>query len=84
MSVHRVTGDNIELTTIDYRDETGPLYYVWVDDTPVMPDVPLPWDEAQRQAARERDEDPDASVEIHECTDEDLRWAGVRPRGGAS
>src|SRR5690606_36875383 len=82
MSIHRITSGTTELTTIDYSDETD-LYYVVVDDTPVLPDVPLPWDEAQRQAARERAENPDAMVEIVECTDEDLKWAGVR-RGSAS
>lgn len=78
MSIERITGDNIELTTIDYSDETGDLYYVWVDGTPVLPEMPLPWDEAQRKADRERDEDPTASIEIRECTDADLKWAGVR------
>lgn len=84
MSVHRVTGDNIELTTIDYSDEGGPFYYVVIDDTPILPEMPLPYVEADRKAEREREECPDSVVEIVECTDEDLKWAGVRPRGGAS
>lgn len=84
MSVERITGDNIELVTVDYSDETGPLYYVWVNGTPMLPEMPLPWDEAEGQAEAERDDNPDASVEVVECTEEDLKWAGVRPRGGAS
>jgi len=73
MSIHRITSGTTELTTIDYSDETD-LYYVVVDDTPVLPDVPLPWDEAQRQAARERAESPDAMDLAEEHRQLISRW----------
>lgn len=76
--IERITAGNVELTTIDYSDESGPFYYVVVDDTPVLPEMPLPWEEANRKAEQERKEDPDAHVEITECTAEDLKWAGIR------
>ncbi|MFD0902376.1 hypothetical protein [Actinomadura sediminis] len=76
--IERISSGDVELTTIDYGDETGPFYYVVIDDTPVLPEAPLPWNEAQRKAEQERAEDPDASVEVVECTDEDLKWAGIR------
>ncbi|OLT21667.1 hypothetical protein BJF79_15485 [Actinomadura sp. CNU-125] len=76
--IERTSSGDVELTTIHYRDETGPFYYVVIDGTPVLPEMPLPWDEAQRKAEWERDEDPDVCVEVVACTDEDLKWAGVR------
>jgi hypothetical protein len=78
VAIHREQLGDLELTQIDYRDETGPFYYVVVDGTPVLPEMPLPWEEAQRKAGLERVENPDASVEVVECTAEDLAWAGVR------
>ncbi|MGI5422944.1 hypothetical protein [Actinomadura luteofluorescens] len=79
--INRTKSGDVELTQINYSDETGPFYYVTIDDTPILPEMPLPWDEAQRKADEEReDAEPGEVVEVVECTDEDLEWAGVKPR----
>lgn len=78
MSIKRIQLGDLEYTEIDYRDEAGPFYYVVVEGTPVLPEMPLPWEEAQRKAEQERAEDPDASVEVVECSSDDLKWARGR------
>lgn len=79
MSVYRDQVGGVELTTIDYADEPGPFWYVVVDDTPVMPDMPLPLEQALVEFRRAvEDAEPGEVVELRQCTDEDLRWAGVR------
>jgi hypothetical protein len=75
VSINRTKLGDVEYIEIDYRDEPGPFYYVVVDGTPVLPEMPLPWDEAQRKAEQERTEDPDASIEVVECSSDDLKWA---------
>ncbi|HEY9412399.1 MAG TPA: hypothetical protein VIP77_22665 [Jiangellaceae bacterium] len=77
--IHHAQSGDVELTFIDYRDESGDLYYVTINDEPILPEMPLPWDEAQRKADQERAEaEPGTIVEIVECTDKDLKWAGIK------
>lgn len=70
-----------DLTVIDYDACQGPYWYVVVDDTPVCPDRPLPLSyaahEFRRYAQQALDEQNGEVVELAQCTDEDLEWAGV-------
>lgn len=77
MSSTVYTSGDVELTAIDYRTEKGPFWYVEVDGTPMLPDVPLPLEHAIRDFRREAAEFGGV-VEIRQCTDEDLAWAGVK------
>ncbi len=52
------------------------FWLVWTDDTPIAPEHPLGHAEAVELFAAEVEEDPDQKVEIRQCSDEDLRWAG--------
>lgn len=74
------------LTVIDYDAWPGPYWYVVVDDTPVCPDRPLPLPyaahEFQRYAQQAIDEQSGEVVELAQCNDEDLSWAGVPVSGG--
>lgn len=80
MSSTVYTSGNVELTEIDYSTEKGPFWYVEVDGTPMLPDVPLPLEHAIRDFRREVAEAAEFGgvVEIRQCTDEDLAWAGVK------
>jgi hypothetical protein len=75
----------VELSHIDYDKETGPFWYVVIDDTPMSPDRPLPLEHAIAAFRREvADVAEDGStVELRQCDDEDLKWAGVEVGGGA-
>jgi hypothetical protein len=68
--------------TIDYDNETGPFWYVEVDGTPVLPDRPLPLEHAiaafRREVAEAAEDGEDSTVELRQCCDEDLQWAGVK------
>jgi hypothetical protein len=70
-----------DLAMIDYDAWSGPYWYVVVDDTPVCPDRPLPlpyaMHEFQRHAKEAIDTESGEVVELAQCTDEDLQWAGV-------
>ncbi|MET8985922.1 hypothetical protein ABZW49_10775 [Nonomuraea wenchangensis] len=80
-----IDGDTIEFTTIDYSAEKGPFWFVVCDETPTAPERPLPLAHALREferAAQQAIEDGDGEVvELRQCTDEDLEWAGVTPAG---
>jgi hypothetical protein len=60
-------------------------WLVWVDGSPVAPDVPLEFVAAAAEFEREVMEtiDPETgeheeiTVEIRQCDEEALRWAGV-------
>ena len=83
---------SVEVDTIDYDAEAGPFWYVEVDDTPISPDRPLPLEHAIKVFRREAAEAIEAAadgedggtVEIRQCTADDLEWAGVAPGGEAS
>ena len=65
--------------SVEVDTETGPFWYVEVDDTPVLPERPLPLEHA---IAVFRQEVADAAeyggtVGIRQCDDEDLKWAGI-------
>lgn len=64
-------------TTEDVEEERQRYWLVWVDDTPVFPESPLNEEQAAQRYLHEVAEDPDAVVEIKQCTREDLEWAGV-------
>lgn len=60
---------------------TGRRWYVAMDGTPILPERPLTDDEAielfrEMNADVERDGDDDTTVEIYQCTDDDIDWAG--------
>lgn len=73
------TDGSVELSYIDYDNETGPFWYVVIDDTPLSPDRPLPLEHAIAAFRREVAEagDDGSTVELHQCDDESLAWAGV-------
>lgn len=73
------TDGSVELSHIDYDNETGPFWYVVVDDTPVSPDRPLPLEHAIAAFRREvADADgDDSTVELRQCDEDDLNWAGI-------
>ncbi|MFC5744779.1 hypothetical protein [Actinomadura rugatobispora] len=71
-------GGDVTLTTIDYATETGPFWYVVIDDTPVLPENPLPLELAVRRFREEVTEATDGDVvDLRQCTAEDLKWAGI-------
>lgn len=73
-----VTVARVDITVIDYSIETGPYWYVVVDDTPVLPENPLPLEHAIKAFRREVAEaEPGDVVELQQCTPEDLKWAGI-------
>jgi hypothetical protein len=76
---------SVELSHIDYDNETGPFWYVEVDDTPVCPDRPLPLEHAIAAFRREvADATEDGStVALVQCDEESLAWAGVNVGGEA-
>lgn len=79
MTIHRAQSGDVEFTEIDYSDESGPFWHVYVDDTPVLPEMPLPMEQAIVAFRREVDEaEDDDVVELRQCSDEDLKWAGIR------
>lgn len=70
----------VDLSVIDYTTEPGPFWYVVVNDTPPMPDRPLPLEHAITAFRREVEQaDEDDIVELQQCGDETLAWAGVTP-----
>lgn len=83
MTTKTTTSDDgsVELTEIDYSTEPGPFWYVSVDGTPVLPDMPLPLEHAiatfRREVAEAAYYEEGATVELQQCTDGDLKWAGV-------
>ncbi|MFI6317333.1 hypothetical protein ACIBG8_07430 [Nonomuraea sp. NPDC050556] len=77
-----LNGDgSADYSVIDYDEEKGPYWYVFVDGTPVSPDRPLPLTYALREfercARQAIEEDDGESVELRPCTSDDLEWAGV-------
>jgi hypothetical protein len=55
-------------------------WYVVVDGTPVLPERPLPYDQAVHLFEEEiittyDDQEVDIVIEIRQCTEEDTRWA---------
>lgn len=56
---------------------TARYWLVFEDDSPIFPERPLNADEAVREFVRYVKEDPDTQVEIRQCTEEDLEWAGI-------
>ncbi|MFI9553678.1 hypothetical protein [Nonomuraea endophytica] len=74
-----------DLTVLDYDECSGPYWFVVIDDTPVCPDRPLPLKyaihEFERHAQEAIDSDSGEVVELAQCNDEDLKWAGI-PTGG--
>ena len=78
--IERRIVDHVNIRVIDYSDEPGPFWYVVVDDTPLFPEEPLPLDlavEEFKTAAMEASED--TTVELRQCTAEDLKFANVVP-----
>jgi hypothetical protein len=73
------TDGAVEVDTIDYDKETGPFWYVEVDGTPVLPERPLPLEHALAVFRREVAEaaEYDSTVELRQCDDSDLKWAGI-------
>lgn len=53
-------------------------WLVWVDDTPTAPEEPLPYTEAVALFEDLVEDDPDAKVEIRQCSEIELRWAGIQ------
>lgn len=58
------------------------LWLVWQDDSPIFPEKPLVWEQAVEefkclidQAVSEGD--PFESLEIRQCSYEEMEWAGV-------
>lgn len=75
-----IVDDTIEVSTIDYSDEPGPFWLVVIDETPIAPERPLPLEHALHEFRRAvEDGDDDEVIELRQCTDEDLEWAGVVP-----
>lgn len=75
-----IVDDTIEVSTIDYSDEPGPFWLVVIDETPIAPERPLPLEHALHAFRRAvEDGDDDEVIELRQCTDEDLEWAGVVP-----
>lgn len=54
---------------------------LWVDDTPVTPEVPLTLEEAINEFRVEVGQTDDAKVEIRQCEEYDLRRAGIAVGG---
>lgn len=77
------TDGSVDLSYIDYDNETGPFWYVVVDDTPVCPDRPLPLEHAIAAFRREVAEaaEDGSVVELQQCDEESLAWAGVEVGG---
>ncbi|WUI02074.1 hypothetical protein OHR68_09790 [Spirillospora sp. NBC_00431] len=79
MSIYRAQSSDVEYTEIDYRTESGPFWHVYVDNTPVLPEMPLPLEQAVAAFRREVAEAEDGDVvELRQCGDDDLTWAGIR------
>lgn len=77
-----LNGDgSADYSVIDYDEETGPYWYVFIDGTPMAPDRPLPLAHALREfercAKQAIEEDDTSAIELRPCTPDDLEWAGV-------
>lgn len=80
--IERHVIDGVDVLRIDYRDEDGPFWYVVVDDTPLLPECPLPLDAAVTEFRKAVEEaDPDEIVELRQCTDEQIEWSKVKADG---
>lgn len=52
-------------------------WLVWVGDTPIAPEHPLSWQDAAEVFALEASDPLETTVEIRQCTHEELVWAGA-------
>ncbi|TMR99556.1 hypothetical protein [Nonomuraea basaltis] len=81
MTINLNADGSIDLTAIDYTTETGPYWVVFVDNTAVNPDWPLPiaWaaHEWKRLASRALETRSGARVELVQCTHEELELVPV-------
>ncbi|GAA0918697.1 hypothetical protein [Nonomuraea longicatena] len=82
-----LNGDgSADYSVIDYDEETGPYWYVFIDGTPLAPDRPLPLARALRESERcvkqTIEEKDDSAIELRPCTPDDLEWAGVTGAAG--
>lgn len=61
---------------------TTRYWLVWVDDTPARPEHPLVLDRALEYFRELVDDgEPEETIELKQCTAEDLSWAGIEVDG---
>ncbi|WP_336214746.1 hypothetical protein [Nonomuraea sp. LPB2021202275-12-8] len=81
MTIKLLPDGSIDPSGIDYQQETGPYWVVFVNNAAVKPDWPLPYayaaHEWQRIAAQTVENGGQDRVELVQCTPEELDWAPV-------
>jgi hypothetical protein len=74
----RIDDEGFHLDVIDYDTETGPFWLVEVDGTPMLAERPLPLEHAIAAFRREvADAEEGDEINLVQCDEETLRWAGV-------